>query len=108
MLYEFRTYHAVPGKLPAVVGRFEDHTLRIFAKHGIRPEGFWTTYIGPNANTLFYILAWESLAERESVWHDFVTDPEWVAVRAESEKDGALIEWAQNTIMAPTAYSKLQ
>ena len=108
MLYELRTYHVVPGKLPAVNDRFERHTLPLFAKHGINPVGFWTTYIGPSANTLTYILAWDSLGDRETIWNGFASDPDWLAVRAETERDGALIERAENVIMTPTAYSAMK
>lgn len=108
MLYELRTYHVVPGKLPAVNDRFERQTLPLFAKHGINPVGFWTTYIGPSANTLTYILAWDSLGDRETIWNGFASDPDWLAVRVETERDGALIERAENSIMTPTAYSRMK
>jgi hypothetical protein len=108
MLYELRTYHVVPGKLPAVNSRFEQHVLPLFARHGISPVGFWTCYIGPSANTLRYILAWNDLGAREEIWNGFASDPDWLAVRAETEKDGPLIERAENLILAPTAYSALQ
>jgi hypothetical protein len=107
MLYELRTYHVTPGKLPEVHDRFERHTLGFFSKHGVRPLGFWTSVIGQSANTLTYLLAWESLAERESVWNSFATDPEWLEVKADTERSGALVERAENTILAPTAYSRL-
>jgi hypothetical protein len=107
VLYELRTYHVVPGKLPAVNTRFETQALPLFAKHGINPVGFWTCYIGPSANTLHYMLAWNDLAERERVWNGFASDPEWLAVRAETEQDGPLIELAENMILTPTAYSEL-
>jgi hypothetical protein len=108
VLYELRTYHVVPGKLHALHDRFERHTLGLFAKHGIRPVGFWTTAIGPSANMLTYLLAWESLGERETVWNSFASDPDWLAVRAETERDGALVERAENSILSPTKYSKLR
>jgi NIPSNAP len=108
VLYELRTYHVAPGKLRALHDRFEQHTLRLFAKHGIRPVGFWTTTIGPRANMLTYLLAWESLGERETVWDGFASDPDWLAVKAETESDGALVEWAENSILSPTAYSRLR
>ena len=31
---------------------------------------------------LHYLLAWESLAERETKWNKFASDPEWLAKRA--------------------------
>ena len=46
MIYELRIYHSMPGKLPALLSRFQNHTLRIWEKHGIRQAGFWTTLIG--------------------------------------------------------------
>ena len=108
MFYELRIYHAVQGRLPALNKRFETITLKMWEKHGIRQAGFWTTYIGENSNALYYMLAWESLAEREKKWAAFSTDPAWLAARAETEKDGALIHQVSNTILTPTAYSKVQ
>ena len=84
MLYELRTYHVVPGKLPAVNDRLRAPKLSLFAKHGINPVGFWTTYIGPSANTLTYILAWDSLGDRETIWNGFASDTDWLAVREPS------------------------
>jgi hypothetical protein len=108
VLYELRTYDTVPGKLPAVNARFQHQVLPLFAKHGITPIGFWTCAIGPSANTLRYILAWDDLAAREQIWNGFASDPDWLAIRAETEKDGPLIERAENMILTPTAYSSLQ
>jgi NIPSNAP len=108
MIYEMRVYEAAPGKLPALNARFANAALRLFARHGIVPVGFWTTYIGPSANTLTYILAWEDLGERQLRWDAFQADPEWLAVKAESERDGPLIERAESIIMKPTEYSGMQ
>ena len=65
MLYELRIYHCLPGRLPALLKRFETVTLGLFEKHGIRQAGFWTVQIGEGNNDLHYLLAWELLAERE-------------------------------------------
>ena len=108
MIYEMRVYEATPGKLAALNARFANAAVHLFAKHGIAAVGFWTTYIGPSANTLTYILAWESLGERERRWDAFQADPEWQRVKAESEQDGPLIERAQSIILKPTEYSELQ
>ena len=108
MLYEMRIYHCLPGRLPALNKRFAEATLKLWKKHGIRQVGFWTDLIGTSNQKLTYLLAWESLAEREKKWGAFATDPEWIAKRAESEKDGQIIEHTENSILAPTAYSKLK
>ena len=46
MIYEMRVYRCVPGRLPALLKRFQDVTLKIWDKHGIKQAGFWTTLIG--------------------------------------------------------------
>ena len=71
MIYELRIYRCLPNRLPALLKRFETHTLRIWEKHGIRQAGFWTTMIGESNHELTYLLAWESLAEREKKWAAF-------------------------------------
>ena len=108
MIYEMRVYHCVPGRLPALMNRFQNITLRIWEKHGIRQAGFWTTAIGESNNDLTYMLAWESLAEREQRWTAFVSDPEWIAARAETERDGPIVSSIANAILQPTAFSSVK
>ncbi len=85
MIHEMRIYHCVPGGLPKLLKRFETITLKIWERHGIRQAGFWTVVVGPSNQALYYLLAWESLAEREQKWAKFTSDPEWIKVRKESE-----------------------
>jgi hypothetical protein len=108
MLYEMRVYHCMPGRLPALLKRFETKTLAIWQKHGIRQAGFFTTVVGESNQQLVYFLTWESLAERERKWSAFMSDPEWLAVRAETEKDGQIVAHLSNQILAPTAFSSVQ
>src|SRR5947209_17021686 len=68
MIYELRIYRTLPGRLPNLLARFQNHTLRIWERHGIRQAGFWTTLAGESNYDLTYLLAWESLAEREVKW----------------------------------------
>ena len=91
MIYELRVYRCVPGRLPNLLKRFETTTLKLWEKHGIRPSGFFTTLIGESNQELTYLLAWESLAEREKKWTAFQTDPDWIAARAKSEEDGQIV-----------------
>ncbi|WP_199339695.1 NIPSNAP family protein [Nostoc sp. FACHB-892] len=108
MIYELRIYDAMPGRLPALLSRFENHTLQIWEKHGIRQAGFWTTLIGANeSNRLTYLLAWNSMTEREERWSAFLTDPEWIAIKAETEKDGQLVQNISSELLAATAFSSV-
>ena len=109
MLYEMRVYACVPGGLPALLQRFEDTTLRIWARIGLRPAGFFTTLVGPSNHELTYFLAWESLAEREKLWTAFASDPEWVAARATHHAaHGEVVANIASSFLAPTAFSKMQ
>ena len=108
MIYELRVYHCMPGRLPALLKRFDTVTLKIWERHGIRQAGFWTTVVGESSNDLHYLVAWDSLAEREQKWAAFQADPEWIAKRAESEKDGPILSNIVNSFLKPTAFSRLQ
>jgi len=108
MLYELRTYRAMPGRMPALLKRFETRTLAIWQRMGFRPLGFWTTMIGPSHLEMVYILVWESLEERQRKWDAFAADPEWREALADSERDGIVVAQAANSILSPTSFSALQ
>jgi hypothetical protein len=108
MLYELRTYHAMPGRLPDLNRRFADITMGYFKRHGIQVTGFWTNEIGGSSDQLLYILAWENLADREKKWSAFVADQERLAKFAETEKNGPLVARLTAQILRPTAYSPMQ
>lgn len=108
MIYEMRVYHCLPGRLPALLKRFEGTTLKLWEKHGIRQAGFFTTLVGDHNQALTYFLAWDSLAEREKKWNGFMADPVWIAARAESEKDGQIVARIYNQLLAPTSFSSVK
>lgn len=108
MIHELRIYHCAPGRMPAIQKRFAEVTLGIWERYGIRQIGFWTVEIGDNNHDLYYLLEWESLAEREEKWGAFQVDPEWVEKRAASEEDGPILTHFSNLILKPTAFSKMQ
>ena len=91
MIYEMHIYRTVPGRLPVLLQRFEKVTLELWKKHGIRQAGFWTTLIGDSNHELTYLLAWDSLAEREKKWTAFMSDPQW-----------------PNQMLLPTAFSAVK
>lgn len=91
MILELRVYRCVPGRLPALLKRFENITLKFWEKHGIKQAGFFTTLIGESNQELTYMLHCDSLADREKKWNAFQTDPEWIGARAKSEEDGQIV-----------------
>ena len=107
MIYEYRVYEAMPGKLPALNARFREVTLRLFEKHGLKVVGFWETVVG-TSNQLHYMLSFQNLGDRERAWAAFGADAEWQAARAASEKNGPLVARVQNSIWRPTDYSPMQ
>jgi len=108
MIYELRIYRCMPGRVPDLVKRFDTVTLKLWEKHGIRAVGFWTVGIGESNRDLYYMLEWKNLAEREQHWGAFMSDPEWLKARAESDRNGPIVETISNTILSPTAFSRLK
>ena len=108
MIHELRIYHCVPGRLRDLLRRFETMTLGIWEKHGIRQAGFWTVAVGDSNQDLYYLLEWQSLAERETKWNAFQADPEWIAKRAETERNGAIVASITNLMLQPTGFSAVK
>jgi hypothetical protein len=108
MIYEYRVYRCLPGRLPALLKRFENHTIKIWERHGIKQAGFWTVLIGDGNHDLHYLIAWESLADREKKWTTFQADPAWIAARADSERDGPILANVTSSLLTPTAFSSVK
>ncbi len=108
MIIELRVYHCLPGRLPALNARFENTTLAFWEKYGIRQVGFFTTLVGASNQALTYMLAWDSLAERETRWGAFSADPAWLAARAASEAEAPIVARIENSFLVPTAYSAMK
>ena len=107
MIYELRTYTATLDKMPDLLARFRDHTLKIFERHGIKSIGYWTNSIGGRNDELVYIVAFDDIAQRETAWAAMGADEEWLKVRGESNKDGNIVHHLTNQIMIPTDFSPL-
>lgn len=108
MMYEMRSYRAMPGRMPDLLKRFDTITLKLFEKHGIKQAGFWTTEVGESNHNLMYLVAYESMADREKKWAAFSTDPEWIEKRGETEKNGPLVMTFSNQFLKPTSFSAVK
>lgn len=108
MIHELRIYTVHPGRMGALLARFRDHTVELFEKHGITNVGYWLNSIGGRNDELWYIIGFESLAQRDEAWAGFAADPDWRKARADSEADGPIVHHIENRIMAPTDFSPLR
>ena len=106
-VYELRIYHAVPGKLDALLARFRDHTDGLFAKHGMKSLAYWTALDEPaKSGMLVYILVHPSREAAAVNWKAFEGDAEWKAVKAKSEENGTLVEKVDSTYLTLTNFSR--
>lgn len=91
-VFELRTYTAAPGKLDALNTRFRDHTVKLFAKHGMTNVGYWNLMKDQKGNddTLIYILAHKSKEGAAESFKGFREDPAWNSAKQASEASGPL------------------
>jgi len=105
-VYELRVYHAAPGKLPDLLARFRDHTIKLFDQHGIESVAYWTPIDEPEkSNTLIYILRHPSREAAAANWKAFQDDSTWKSVKEASEANGKLVEKVDSTFLALTSFS---
>jgi hypothetical protein len=110
-VFELRTYYANPGKLEALNTRFREHTNGLFEKHGMTLVAYWMPVAPPihcTGGTLIYVLAYPSVEAREAAWKAFGADPDWIAARDASEKDGKLVAKVDSVLMQATDYSPIK
>ncbi len=110
-VFELRTYTANEGKLDALDARFRDHTIALFSRHGLASVQYWhpTDADKGAGKTLIYILVHDSQDAAKKNWDAFHADPEWQSVRADSEKNGALlVATPKSVFLIPTDFSPLK
>ena len=105
-VYELRIYHLNEGKQAGILERFRSKETAIFARLGMHGVAYWVPTDEPLAGrTLTYLLRHKSRAAATESWAKFSKDPEWVALKAETEKDGAFVKLHDITFMKLTDFS---
>ena len=108
-VFEMRTYTTHPGKLPDLMKRFRDHTVKLFEKHGMTNVGYWVPSDAPRSeNTLIYVLAYPSADAAKKAWDGFRNDPDWQKARKESEANGPIVSKVESVFMTPADFSKIK
>jgi hypothetical protein len=106
-VYELRIYTAAPGRLNDVLARFRDHTIAIFAKHGIVSVGYWVPVEAKDGagEKLVYLLRYPSREEAKQYWAAFQADPAWLAAKQASEVTGKIVAKAESIFLEAADYS---
>ena len=105
-MYELRIYHLNEGKQDLILERFRTKETKIFARMGMHGVAYWVPTEEPLAGrTLIYLLRHKSREAAKESWAKFAADPEWVALKAETEKDGAFVNKHESTFMKLTDFS---
>lgn len=91
MLYELRIYDVVPGRMQAILDRFQYDTIKLFAKHGMKVTNFWVD-ADETKNRLYYIFEHPDAASRERNYQSLMEDPELLEVIKRTEPNGNLHE----------------
>lgn len=108
-IFELRTYYCFPGKLANLNRRFTDHTLKMFKKHNITSIAYWTAVDSTAPpSKLVYMIAYPDSSQAKTLWEEFLADPVWVKAKAESEKDGKIVEKVESVFLKPLDYSKIK
>ena len=119
-VYEMRVYYTYDGKFNNIISRFENHTTKLFDKHGFNNVGYWTSlkrdstsfadkFIFQNDGkaALVYIVSFKDMDSRDRSWNKFINDPEWIKVFEESIKDGPIVREIEQVFLSPTIFSNL-
>lgn len=105
MLYEIREYVAVPGRLPALITRFNEYSFRLFAKHDMEVVQAGMTAVGEHAfGEVVYTLRFDDMADLERKWEGFLQDPEVSTMFAETEADGPLVQSIRRRFMTSAPF----
>jgi hypothetical protein len=109
-VFEFRVYHALPGKLPALEARFRDSTSKLLAKHNLNVVGFWAVPEDSSPawnNTFVFMLAHSSLDEAKQNWDAFGADPAFQEL-IKSEQAAPTVTKVERVYLHPEDFSPMK
>ena len=109
MIYEMRVYRCIPGRLPALLKRFEEQTLKIWDKHGIKQAGFWTVLVG-DGNHELHLHAGLGIARRPREEMEHVPGRSGLASRraTTARRTGRSSPTSTSSFLRPTAFSAVK
>ena len=109
-VFELRIYTTPEGKLPELDTRFRSPERSYFVRHGMMEVGYFHP-LDPAAgagHTLVYMLAHANRAAATASWAAFRMDPDWIALKGVTEKNGPLTTKVVSIFLTPTDFSPLK
>jgi hypothetical protein len=108
-VFEERIYYAAHSRAHARnLKRTGEGTMHVLRRHGMHLVAYWEVVAGADQDAMYYLIRYNSLAERMPQWDEFVADPERAAISAAAEADGPLLTSVEANFLQPTAFSPLQ
>jgi hypothetical protein len=107
-IYEIRIYES-PSMVSAKkkVHMFnEGGEIDIFKKTGLRPVFFGECLAGAAMPNLYYMLAFNSMQERDTNWQTFVKSPEWAKLSKDPYYSDT-VSGITDIILRPESYSQI-
>jgi hypothetical protein len=109
-VFELRLYTTPEGKLAELDSRFRSPERSYFVRHGMMEVAYFHPTDAPDGagHTLVYLLAHASREAAAASWAAFRTDPDWVALKAQTEAQGSLTTKVVSIFLTPTDFSPLK
>jgi NIPSNAP len=109
-IFEMRTYESNNLlSLRTKLEMFNGGEIGIFQRLGMSPVFFGEGIFGHNLPSLTYMLAFQSLAERERLWKEFGGDAEFTKLRTKpGYSDADIVASISNSILNPLPFSSVR
>jgi len=103
-IQQLRVYEIFDGNRTAFHERFRDHATRIMARHGFRILAMWEGRAADRPQFV-YLLDWPDEEAMKRAWKDFLADPEWVRIKAETAaRHGQFVGNIEESVMRRVNY----
>lgn len=88
-----------------ILGWLEKRAIPLWQKHRFGPAGVFTINVGPRIPAVFLLRTYSSFADRQLVWKELTSDPDWSAAVVDLEKDGPASRGEDMLLLNSTPFS---
>ena len=108
-IFEFRVYESPSERTnEKKIEMFDAGEIAIFRKTGLTPVFFGQAIAGSPMPSLFYMLTFADVADREKSWGVFRDNPDWKALSGKPEyANDAIMSKLNAILLRPTGYSEI-